>query len=301
MFLRREREQRRMTLEEIASYTRIKVRALEAIEHDDFSSLPPLAFVRAFIRCYADYLGLNVSDVMVRFDSFIQNRYPELTGEVTLIQNRKKQFKPPDKKWFLVLAPIAVVMVFFYLLWSHFSGPPPANNGGDNGGVVAGQTTDNTGPDNGDGQTTVDNGGGRTENGPAKKPWKTPSPWAGRHETRLGPPGDLAYSPRPVEDDPGEDAPRPAGVGHRVTVKIKKGKCYIYATGDDGDERTVIVNAGVEKVFEAKYDLMIKLSNPDSVEWIIYNGEQIDYDPKCSPWRLYFPPSNTDPQPCLRR
>jgi len=57
--LRREREMRGVSLEEISSATKISIRFLEAIEREDFSKLPGGIFSRSFIRSYARYLGLD--------------------------------------------------------------------------------------------------------------------------------------------------------------------------------------------------------------------------------------------------
>lgn len=120
-FLKRERELREIPLEEVAAYTRIKIRALEAIEHDDFAALPPLAFVRAFIRCYADYIGLNVPDVMLRFDAFIQNRYPELTGEVPIIRKSPR----PRQRYVPLIMGIAVILIVAFAYWRSRSPSKP--------------------------------------------------------------------------------------------------------------------------------------------------------------------------------
>lgn len=65
--LRREREMRGITLQEIADTTKISVRFLEAVESEQFSKLPGGIFARSFIRSYAGYLGLDEEQVMAEF------------------------------------------------------------------------------------------------------------------------------------------------------------------------------------------------------------------------------------------
>src|ERR1019366_4903899 len=65
--LRREREMRGVSLEEISSATKISLRLLEAIESEDFSKLPGGIFSRSFIRTYARYLGLDEERVVADF------------------------------------------------------------------------------------------------------------------------------------------------------------------------------------------------------------------------------------------
>ncbi len=65
--LKREREMRGVTLEEISNATKIGVRALQALEAEEFSKLPGGIFTRSFIRTYARYLGLDEESVMAEF------------------------------------------------------------------------------------------------------------------------------------------------------------------------------------------------------------------------------------------
>jgi cytoskeleton protein RodZ len=65
--LRREREMRGVTLEEISAATKISVRFLQAIEREDFETLPGGVFTRSFIRTYARYLGLDEERVMAEY------------------------------------------------------------------------------------------------------------------------------------------------------------------------------------------------------------------------------------------
>jgi cytoskeleton protein RodZ len=65
--LRREREMRGVSLEEISSATKISLRFLDAIEREDFSKLPGGIFSRSFIRSYARYLGLDEERVMAEY------------------------------------------------------------------------------------------------------------------------------------------------------------------------------------------------------------------------------------------
>lgn len=65
--LRREREMRGVTLEEIGESTKISLRLLRAIEEDHFSELPGGVFTRSFIRSYARYLGLDEEHVLAEY------------------------------------------------------------------------------------------------------------------------------------------------------------------------------------------------------------------------------------------
>lgn len=66
--LRRERELRQVSLEELAQVTRIPLRMLRHIEEDNFEKLPGDVFVRGFVRSYARALGMPVEKVLPEVD-----------------------------------------------------------------------------------------------------------------------------------------------------------------------------------------------------------------------------------------
>lgn len=73
-FLRQEREQRGITIEQMASATKINVRMLHALEADHFAELPAKPFVRGFVTSYARFLGLDSQEILTRFGDFIEQR-----------------------------------------------------------------------------------------------------------------------------------------------------------------------------------------------------------------------------------
>jgi cytoskeletal protein RodZ len=76
-YLKRERELREIPLEEISRRTKVKLAALVALEEDRFSDLPPVTFVRGFIRSYAECVGLDPRDAILRLDHFLHENFPE--------------------------------------------------------------------------------------------------------------------------------------------------------------------------------------------------------------------------------
>ena len=57
--LKREREMRAITLEEIAEATKIGTRSLKALEDEHFDQLPGGIFNKGFVRAYAKFLGID--------------------------------------------------------------------------------------------------------------------------------------------------------------------------------------------------------------------------------------------------
>jgi cytoskeleton protein RodZ len=65
--LKREREMRGVSLEEIAAATRISTRFLEAIEKEQWDQLPGGVFNRGFIRSIARFLGLDEDSLIAEY------------------------------------------------------------------------------------------------------------------------------------------------------------------------------------------------------------------------------------------
>jgi cytoskeleton protein RodZ len=66
--LKRERELREVTPEEICSATRIAPKFLEALENEDWERLPGGVFGRGFVRSIARYLGLSEENLLSDYD-----------------------------------------------------------------------------------------------------------------------------------------------------------------------------------------------------------------------------------------
>ena len=58
--LRRTREEKGISLDEIAGETRLSKRYLQALEDEAIHKLPGGTYNRAYLRSYAAYLGLDI-------------------------------------------------------------------------------------------------------------------------------------------------------------------------------------------------------------------------------------------------
>lgn len=66
-YLKSQREERGIAIEEIASITKIHVRSLEMMEHSEWKSLPPEPFIRGFLSAYSRYVGLDPKEVLEKY------------------------------------------------------------------------------------------------------------------------------------------------------------------------------------------------------------------------------------------
>src|SRR5664279_307613 len=83
--LRREREMRGISLDNIAESTKIGTRLLRALEEEQFELLPGGIFNKGFVRAYAKYLGLNQDEAVA--DYLIAAGEPSLDPRVIAEQN----------------------------------------------------------------------------------------------------------------------------------------------------------------------------------------------------------------------
>ena len=73
-FLRTEREKKGVTLDQLASATKINIRLLYALEEDRFLDLPATPFVRGFIGSYCKFIGINGEEVLKEYHQFIEDK-----------------------------------------------------------------------------------------------------------------------------------------------------------------------------------------------------------------------------------
>jgi len=65
--LKREREKRSITLEQISASTKIGTRMLQALEEDKFNQLPGGIFNKGFVRAYARFIGLDEDQTVTEY------------------------------------------------------------------------------------------------------------------------------------------------------------------------------------------------------------------------------------------
>jgi cytoskeletal protein RodZ len=72
--LRQTREEKGISLEQVAEETRIRASYLEALEQGDHDALPTPGHVHGFLRNYALYLGLDLEEVEALYDAETSGR-----------------------------------------------------------------------------------------------------------------------------------------------------------------------------------------------------------------------------------
>jgi cytoskeleton protein RodZ len=88
--LREAREQRGVSLRQIANKTRISVMSLEALECNDLSRLPGGIFTRAFVRAYAQEVGLDPNRTIQDFIAELPPEAATATAHSAAVEDGEK-------------------------------------------------------------------------------------------------------------------------------------------------------------------------------------------------------------------
>lgn len=124
-FLYRQRKDKKLEIDEIASNTKIPAKTLRAMEADDYTVLPPDAFARGFYTLYANFLGLDSDELIVRYEKErgltpdpLATPPPQQSGVSSLAA---KPYLPDGS--FLGMSVVLIVIAIGLLCW-HFSWNP---------------------------------------------------------------------------------------------------------------------------------------------------------------------------------
>ena len=106
------RESKGISLDKIASETRISTRFLTAIENEEFHLLPGGIFNRGFVRAYAEQVGLDPDQAVAEYERLAQPREPsETVTTASANQTRVERHLYP-----LAIGVLALVIVIFYVV-----------------------------------------------------------------------------------------------------------------------------------------------------------------------------------------
>jgi cytoskeletal protein RodZ len=116
-FFRQVRETKGLTVEEVASKTRIRSDFVKALEDGNFAKLPDQVFARGFVRSYARSLGLDEEDAISRFTESAGSFY-EKQGERERLRQRQveEDRRRRANRKAVVIAVLAAVLTLIFLL-----------------------------------------------------------------------------------------------------------------------------------------------------------------------------------------
>jgi transcriptional regulator with XRE-family HTH domain len=110
--LQRAREVRGLSLDEAARDTRLRVDQLDALERGEFDVLPGEVYVRASLRTYASYLGLDPDKVSGAYARTAEEVEPPLPpGKLGPVERMIAASRIRDNQRFLLVAAVTILII----------------------------------------------------------------------------------------------------------------------------------------------------------------------------------------------
>lgn len=145
--LREAREAKGLSLEDVEKATKIQSRYLTAIENNDFDRLPGDFYARAFIRQYAQIVGLDGKELLADYhqevpetdpEEYVENSIDNKSEEVRETTNNKSGLWKNYLPRIGIGVGIIVVILVIYVAYANFSGRGgSSSNSGDNSVTVS--------------------------------------------------------------------------------------------------------------------------------------------------------------------
>src|SRR5690625_5187220 len=128
--LKEAREAQGLSLDTLQETTKIQKRYLQAIEQEKFHILPGKFYARAFIKEYANAVGLDPNVLMEQHQSDIPTTEDESSVQYTHMQrSRRDQNTHKTSKLFSVIPTIIVVLLVLGIIFFAWYLTQKSNNG----------------------------------------------------------------------------------------------------------------------------------------------------------------------------
>lgn len=245
--LKQSREEKGVSLQEIAESTHISIRFLQAIENDAYDVLPGGVFNRAFVRKFARQVGFDEEQAV----NLYQEQWQEQGGEPERgYQLGVEEFEPRDTPGNgLLLSFVALIVLgsLAYAAYQYFT-PPVSDSGGS---FVAGLNTPTPAPPT-PGTPT-----------PGVTPEATASPSS-------SPTPEATASPTP---SPTPEAPAGA-MRVQFTAPIEEVWLKVKADGKEAEQ--LLLQPGESREFDVNEEIILSIGRVHSLR-IAINGRKMDF------------------------
>lgn len=263
--LKREREKRKITLDDISVATKIAPRFLIALESDQFDQLPGGIFNKGFVRSYARHLGLDENQTIADFVAASAPVVPQAPLEEAPVlasladhvpKSRIKSKTATDGLPWGMFALALLVFAVGFALWGFHSRDKSARR-------IAVVSTPVTASSNAPAPSSV-------EAGPAAKPAATETAIA----TSQSPAPEPAANSTAVAK-PTSTAQEPANNAGEFQVLVKaRGDSWVAITADGKKIVQDTLAAPAEKSVAARSQVVIKTGNVGALD-ISFNGKKL--------------------------
>ncbi|CCQ98559.1 putative DNA-binding protein [[Clostridium] ultunense Esp] len=178
LVLKKRREEKHLTLDDLQEITKIQKRYIDAIEKGNYHLLPGPFYTRAFIRNLAETLSLNPDQLLEQYESELPSVEPEPLETIPRRRrslNRPSIFGPWITKVLLFLFVLIILFIIYMFIVRQFPAAPPQEaeknppQVQENFPKTSSPTSNQTGT-NGGGAASVNEGGTSPAPSPAKEP-----------------------------------------------------------------------------------------------------------------------------------
>ena len=131
--LKKQRNVKKITLEEISEYTKINIKYLDALENGDFSVLPNV-YSRLFLRSYCDYIGADYKKALDEYEIYtvgdrVKTNIEKLSDEKVESESSSKNSNIDTKaskniqnyKELIIAATVIAIIVILFIMLNIFS------------------------------------------------------------------------------------------------------------------------------------------------------------------------------------
>lgn len=266
LFLRTERERRGLTIEQVASATKIAVKYIHALESDQFSDLPAKPFVRGFVSSYARFIGLDSKEVLRQFEPYIEAKAADRPNREGGHKGYAFENKDGDQRSRLYLSVVLGLMIVVGVVALVLK---PGLRGGRKHGQISKLKTEKV-------ETPAEPVAVAPSAVPSPEPSSVPP-----SSVVAAPTPAVAVAPSPVPAplvaganpadllDSGKDIPLPE-TKHKTVLKAL-GSIWVRYQVDERPLRKFIMRTGATLILKSRSRTIFQISNPRSAT-INYNG-----------------------------
>lgn len=291
--LRREREMRGISLDEIATATKISSRNLRALEEEKFNQLPGGIFNKGFVRAYAKFLGIDEDQMVAEYVTASSDtesaREQKLKADLSKAEFRRDDEErreisfEPKSQWgtIAVIVLMAVIVFEGYQFYQKrkadrqqartqapaVTTPAPVHAAPS---VATGNSTATTSPVVPDQsfQAATPTATTAQQQVPTPKPGNTTSSTRQVLQGSNINPGQTTTPPKMIEETAGAAGP--------IDVKIHANQdSWVSITADGKTIMKGTLAAASEKAVRAKDQVVVVLGNAGGVE-VSYNGKNLE-------------------------
>jgi cytoskeletal protein RodZ len=236
--LKQAREEKNISLQEIAESTHISIRFLQAIENDAYDVLPGGVFNRAFVRKFASKVGFDEEQAVNLYQEQWQEQgggEPERGSQLGVEDFESRQTTGNG----LLLSFVALVVIgsLAYAAYQYFTPAAP-----DSGGSAAA--------------------------GVSVSPSVTPTPEATATPSSSPSPGG---SPTP------SPTPQALAGAMRVLLSAPLEDVWVSVKADDKDAEPMLLRAGQSREFEVSEKIVLSTGRAQSLKVAFNGGRDVDF------------------------